>query len=223
MITEVDERPGNRRGLACGLMPSLLVVASLGLAGCGGASDQAPGYSPTQLGSYRDYQYASSPSITLRDQVVASSSTSVSTRTLDGRSPSNSYLHTFVLTAGGRYMAEQKSCDLAGTGCSTTTFSPATVFLPASLEPGYTETTVSTVVGPPYGPLTRVATVDGVESVTVPAGTFSALKITMHNTAPGISSYDHVVWWVPGIGEVKISDSATQTWVLTGYGIAPVP
>jgi hypothetical protein len=181
-----------------------------------------PGYFATQLGSYRDYQYAGSASTAMRNQVVASSSTSVSTKTVDGRTPSDSYLTDFQLAAGGWYMAASKHCALDGTGCVTTTFSPAAVALPASLAPGHTETTVSTAAGAPYGTMTRVATVNGVESVTVPAGTFSALKITTRTTA-GAYPWDHVAWWVPGIGEVKISDGGSQTWVLTGYGVAPVP
>lgn len=100
------------------------------------------------------------------------------------------------------------------------------MIFPASVTPGYVETTVSTVTGAAPGMYTRTVTVDGEESVTVPAGTFTALKVTAHLVE---SDYYNVAWWVRGIGRVKIvnypgsNPASTQISSMSGYGIAAVP
>jgi hypothetical protein len=100
------------------------------------------------------------------------------------------------------------------------------VIFPASTAPGYSETTISSVTGVLPGTSTRAVTVNGVEPVTVPAGTFTALKLTAYLAE---SDGYNVTWWVRGLGRVKIvnysgsNPASTQTWLLTGYGTAPIP
>jgi hypothetical protein len=85
---------------------------------------------------------------------------------------------------------------------------------------------VSSVTGVSPGTYTRTVTVGAVESVTVPAGTFSALKITAHNVEA--DSYN-VTWWVVGVGRVKIvnypgsNPASTQTWSMSAFGVAAIP
>jgi hypothetical protein len=181
-------------------------------------------YFPVTLGSYVDYQFSGS---TNRIQVVASSGSAVTTRTTWNSTPGNYFLDDYSLTGIGAYMNTAKSCSVSTSTCSTTyAYAPPEVIFPASTTPGYSETTVSSVTGATPGTYTRTVTVGAVESVVVPAGTFSALKITAHLVEA--DSYN-VTWWVLGVGRVKIvnypasNPSSTQTWSMSAYGVAAIP
>ena len=54
------------------------------------------------------------------------------------------------------------------------------------------------------------------ETVTVPAGTFSALKITRTNTADGTAKSQ---WFVPGVGKIRESNTTGHLEELTSYMI----
>jgi hypothetical protein len=54
------------------------------------------------------------------------------------------------------------------------------------------------------------------ETVTVPAGTFSALKITRTNTADGSTKSQ---WFVPGVGKIRESNTTGHLEELTSYMI----
>ena len=54
------------------------------------------------------------------------------------------------------------------------------------------------------------------EAVTVPAGTFSALKITRTNTADGTAKSQ---WFVPGVGKIRESNTTGHLEELTSYMI----
>jgi len=54
------------------------------------------------------------------------------------------------------------------------------------------------------------------ETVTVPAGTFSALKITRTDTADGSSKSQ---WFVPGVGKIRESNTTGHLEELTSYMI----
>jgi hypothetical protein len=65
--------------------------------------------------------------------------------------------------------------------------------------------------------ITENWTTDAVnETVTVPAGTFSALKITRTNTADGTSKSQ---WFVPGVGKIRESNTTGHLEELTSYMI----
>jgi hypothetical protein len=84
---------------------------------------------------------------------------------------------------------------------------------------------VPTAAAPGAFSLTRDIVVNGVESVTVPAGTFSALKVTATITYSlnGVQSGTNVEWWAAGTGRVKIlnyptaNPSQATTWALTAH------
>jgi hypothetical protein len=186
----------------------------------------AASYFPVRPGSYFEYLASGS---TNRIQVVASSPTTVTTRNTYSSTPNSYDLNDYVLTGGGAYMLTSRTCSTTSSVCGTSAaYAPPEVIFPSSSALGYSETTVSSVTGAMAYTLTRSLTVDGIESVTVPAGTFSALKITAHNVSSPFDNYN-VTWWVRGLGRVKIlnypssNPSSTQTWVLTGYGDAAIP
>jgi hypothetical protein len=54
------------------------------------------------------------------------------------------------------------------------------------------------------------------ETVTEPAGTFSALKITRTNTADGTAKSQ---WFVPGVGKIRESNTTGHLEELTSYSI----
>ncbi len=63
--------------------------------------------------------------------------------------------------------------------------------------------------------ITENWTTDAVnEVVTVPAGTFSALKITRTNTADGTAKSQ---WFVPGVGKIRESNTTGHLEELTSY------
>ena len=65
--------------------------------------------------------------------------------------------------------------------------------------------------------ITENWTTDAVnETVTVPAGTFSALKITRTDTANGASKSQ---WFVPGVGKIRESNTTGHLEELTSYMI----
>ncbi len=55
------------------------------------------------------------------------------------------------------------------------------------------------------------------ETVTVPAGTFSAVRITRTDTASGGSAKTQ--WFVPGVGKVRESNNSGHLEVLSSYSI----
>lgn len=120
-----------------------------------------------------------------------------------------------------------------GTLTSSTEYSPSILMLPSNLTPGYFSTSSSTVTTGPTstGTLTREVTVGAVETVTVPAGTFSAVKITLNTTtawASGSQSQNTAVrWFVKDVGWVKSitysggNSANAVTSTLSSYSIKP--
>lgn len=91
-----------------------------------------------------------------------------------------------------------------GAPVSVLTYSPPQLILPSSAAPGTTASSTSTVTGgaTPFT-LVRSVTVDGIESVTVPAGTFSALRTTAHLTPSVGTATVSVDWWAKSVGRVR--------------------
>lgn len=99
----------------------------------------------------------------------------------------------------------------------TRTYSPGFNLYPASLQIGSTETQTVTVTSSKSGvsTMTRTVTIQGIESVTVAAGTFpTALKLLVTNPAYGSAD---TYWLVQNVGMVKHSGSASEQ--LVSYNI----
>lgn len=83
----------------------------------------------------------------------------------------------------------------------------------------WTETYTDAVTAPaaqPGGAVTVTWTVEAVdERVTVPAGTFSCLRV--HSVDSGASGYDSTFWFARNVGKVK--ESGTEVRELVGYRI----
>ena len=113
----------------------------------------------------------------------------------------------------------------------TSTYSPPELYVPASVIPGGSATQSGTVTQTfgdgssstdPYSQMLRFDT----ESVTVPAGTFAAVRVTSQRTISGNVS-TNTFWIVDGMGMVKLqyNDSAgnVQGFSLSSINFAPAP
>ncbi len=128
------------------------------------------------------------------------------------------------LTSDGGGLGVVSSLLYSATGSLTSSFaySPPALLLPPDIFPGATASRTSTV-SPGVATQTRNLTVNGVESVTVPAGTFSALKVTTLIAFSNAPSSVFIAWYAPGVGRVKsltyavATPSATTTSELAAY------
>lgn len=131
---------------------------------------------------------------------------------------------------------------ISSTTVSDNTYSPSELWFPSSVANGTVETRTSTqssqvsVNGGPAIDSTSTQevtiTVHPAESVSVPAGTFQAVKMieTIQNTEEGTTTMSTVEeWFAPGVGLVKMiastldmvsgQTSVTQTRELTSYSV----
>lgn len=105
-----------------------------------------------------------------------------------------------------------------GSGAATIkTLSSTGVTLPAHVQAGDSWSQVATMQfstsqGSSTGTLTYSLKAIGMETVSVPAGSFSAMKIQVSAVSQGLAlviSIDGFEWWAPGVGEVQESDNAS--------------
>jgi hypothetical protein len=129
---------------------------------------------------------------------------------------------SFRLDDGGLGGVSSSSYSATGSLTSSIAYSPPLLILPPDTTPGATASSTSTL-SPGATTQTRSLTVNGVESVTVPAGTFSALKVTTLIASSNAPPAYFVAWYAPGVGRVKsltypvATPSAATTWELAAY------
>ncbi len=118
----------------------------------------------------------------------------------------------------------------------TYAYSPPMLLVPSDMTPGNTLSSTSTWTyssggSSSTGTIIRSISVDSIESVTVPAGTFTAVKIST-TIARNPSSGSQVIimetrWYVQGIGWVKIisypavTPTDTTTGELVSFSLLP--
>ena len=91
-------------------------------------------------------------------------------------------------------------------------------FTNAPLGVGWTDTACGNIT---------VATNEAIESVTVPAGTFTCIRVRKQRLNTSIPNPVWIEWWSPGFGQVKWIDYNVDpseyppvVYQLTGYGVA---
>jgi hypothetical protein len=214
------------------------VVLCAGLLSCGGSkSDGATNYFPTATGTGWNFRVTAPPttsapngsSYSVSMQVTQGSSSAVTIKSSGSNLPMTYLVQTFEITDTGvlesSSLLHSATTDAVTSGSS---YSPPTLILPSNTGSGSTASSTSTVTPEGAGAVrtymvTRDIVVNGVESVTVPAGTFSALKVTTHVTGTETGGFDayNVQWYGEGVGHVKIvnyptaTPAATTTWELT--------
>jgi hypothetical protein len=122
---------------------------------------------------------------------------------------------TFVLEKGALSVASAQSRNAAGAVISTVEYSPPTPLLPADTRDAATVTTVSTMTsGGVASTVTRTVTVEGRELLTLPGGSFQALRV--RSQFEGRETFTRT-WFAPGVGAVQ-----TATFQLSAPDGPPV-
>jgi hypothetical protein len=159
-----------------------------------------------------------------------------------GSSTSSSSLEDLLLVSGNGYLQSSNGTKIftsAVAGSTTSTFSigyttPGYIVFIGQLATGTivngSTTKTETVTPSVYtSSITNTYTVIGPETVTVPAGTFSAIRVSFTETITITSPYPSVTtingdyWYAPSVGLVKVSqtssgyDTRTTTESLTSY------
>ncbi len=139
---------------------------------------------------------------TAETDTAQSTSTSTSVQNLECRSDGLYAISTtvdYVVNAGGQQF----------TGTTTTTYDPAALLQPLTLDVGSTwdssfeGTTTDSMAGSQDFSFSQAAEVVAAESVTVPAGTYDSLKVTY---SPSNGSPSNA-WLAVGVGTVKTDAS----------------
>jgi hypothetical protein len=205
------------------VLATVLFGAALASVGCGDSDDPAPveARDVTTLGATQTYQVATPDGRHHSETAVVDqvNGTEFSRRTTFSNSTDYT-THTYVVSDRTQRLVESRRFTEGGE--SRSVYSPPALIHPADLTPGATASSISTVTTtgsvPQTTTHTRDVTVNGVEQLTVPAGTFAALKTTtVQDAATTI-----VQWWVAGRGRVKVvafdaaAPTSVTTWELVG-------
>jgi DUF3108-like len=212
--------------LGAGLLLALLVS-------CGASSDSdgAAAYFPTATGMAWTYTVTPPGGAPYTDsvQITQGSPLSVVKKNTTSNNAVTYTLATYELRSTGvgesSYLLYRISDNVMVGGYL---YSPPSLIIPANTAAGSATSVTSmatqqNAMGAPANySSTRDATLSS-ESVTVAAGTFSALKVTTHiSNSNGYDGYN-VQWYAPGVGSVKIvnyataTPTATTTWELTSH------
>lgn len=211
------------------------LVVALTLSACGGGADApaaptgaAATYVRTTVGSSMTRSFENSAGIYTDTEIVTARSASGFT-TRSTSSLGDDIGDDYQISGGALYLVTQRTYT-GGLVTDQSDYAPAYLVLPGDATPGSTASRITTLSsgGTPIITYTKTATVNGLESVTVPAGTFQALKVTAVTVRSTGSTTTTVVWWAAGLGSVKslsyAGSSATGTpiasFVLTAYSPA---
>ena len=134
------------------------------------------------------------------------------TRRVVSSNATTAQVRSFTLQDGTVGLSAIATYDSNGAQTSSTTYAPPLLIFPAVTTPGTTASRTSTATSATgtYAQV-RSLTVDGLESVTVPAGTFQALRITTIVNPSSASASTVVQWFAPGVGKVKELNYAAAT------------
>lgn len=139
---------------------------------------------------------------------------------------------TYHIDADGMtHSTDVRASSVDGGRNALTSYTPSLLLMPFNITAGCTASRTSTATnGSEFGPIDPNATittrrdiiVDGVEEITVPAGTFSAMKITTNLTemlsSGQVNERQNIRWYAPGIGPIKtVNLPGPQTWELLSF------
>ncbi len=224
------------RGFRC-VTVALLAAAGAGASSCagkdpGGEPAIAGGYDVPTPGAWLTYQVtpAGSAAYTQTQQITAASSDGFVRRSYTGASTSY-FESVYQVVGGAELLSGSNFYRTDGTPTLAVGYAPPELILPSDVAPGATASSTSTATGGTSTyTVVRDVTVGWIETVTVPAGTFQALRVTAVLTQSNLTgTSDNVAWWAPGVGRVKIvnfptaTPSSTTTWELTSAGQGPLP
>ncbi len=175
-------------------------------------------YSPKTQGSTWTYLIttASSYTTTETDTIIQSSSTTYSLKYYFSGVADYGIDDIVQMSNGTWGISKETYYNAQGAVLFDNTFTPPSVLGPANWSVGTQESYTSTLNQNSAGLTSRTdINVVGFESVTVPAGTFNALKITFTNSINGTITN----WYADGVGCVKSIYPSFQIDELTSYTI----
>jgi hypothetical protein len=187
------------------------------------SNNTASSYFPLTVGSKWSYKYTAGVSTRTIDKEVTSAGKIKET---DG---STVYYYNYTVSDTGVYSPQNEVSGIPSDSRTYTTLnSPSRLRIPGNLSSGavqsqtYTTTSTSVdssngnVVSYPSSTYTEAYTVIGTESVTVPAGTFNALKIKS-SSASSATQYN---WYSYNVGLIKsTTDGVDSVLELASYSI----
>lgn len=208
-----------------------VAAAAIASAGCVQDTPNAGSWDVSVPGSWQEYRATrgADPPFAYRIAVVGDSATGFTRRATVPGDP-HALESTYVVLDGSEFVERVTTYASDGSVVRTTTYVPPFPVLSANDAAGHITTVTSTVTSDGVASESiRAVTVDGVESVAVPAGAFKALKTSARITSSVDGESWNVVWWARGIGRVKMMawESAHPedgtTYELTAYGSPPEP
>ena len=182
------------------------------------------GYNPTAVGDSWTYRISFTGQ-TPSNQTVTVSKNAGSTYELvttvdDG---SSTFVDTYQVTSAGASLSSETDTFNGSMSVSTLTYQPPYLLIPADLSSGKVVTSTTLLTMTSGTSTTQVSymatiTVNGAESVQVPAGTFTALKLTTVVVVQTIPSGETGTvtgrhWLAKDVGYVK-ADSSDGTWTM---------
>lgn len=199
---------------------ALLAVLVFGLAGCGnedGGSAADPTYTPVTVES--SWSYSRSNGGVRTEKIVARTNNQVTREVND--SITGKSVASEVISSNAMFLARVDILGADGAIAVTKTYgpSPGMLFVPSSATPGTRETQAVQITTQPANTQTSLSTditVDGVETITVPAGIFSnALKIqTVISPGP-----TYTTWFAANVGMIRQDVNGVKSLELTSYTI----
>jgi hypothetical protein len=191
----------------------LLSILILMLFSCGGGGHNKKNYYPIATGNTWTYNNTSNTSApyTSTSEIIQSSYSSYSNKFTTSENDFYNVMNASLFSNGWGWTAAY-TFDASDNLLHTLTYSPSELVFPSNTSVG-THVSQTDIHSPGSVLHTVDITVDGVESVTVPAGTFSnALKLTYTHTLSG-STYTATQWYADGVGLIKstVTSSATSS------------
>lgn len=198
----------------------ILAVMLFGLAGCGGdggGNTTVSTYTPVTAGT--TWSYSRSDNGTRTEKILANSNNQVTREVVD--STTGRSVATELNSNKAAYLATVDLYNAAGSISATKTYSPSPgmLFVPSSTTPGSHETQNVQINTMPTNTNTSLSTdisVVGVETITVPAGTFeNTLKIQ----TTILPSTTYTTWFAINVGMIRQDVNTVKSIELTSYSI----
>lgn len=237
-VAHKNENEGEGMRALRAFVLSIVFIISMLLTGCGGGGSSATASTPTTSGTnvyfpasvgftwtYNVTSPSANPYTVIEtvNQVSASGFSTTEQASNGTLNETINYSYTNSTLEISSYIENSTSL--------TYTYTPAAIVLPADMTVGSSASTTSSLLSNNVtnSSILRNITIDDDETITVPAGIFTARKATLTiNTTPVSGQPSQMIynyWYVDNIGKVKTefynANSPTQitTWEMASYSL----
>lgn len=193
-----------------------MIIFDLVACGGGGGNNGTPttNYYPIATGNTWTYNNTSdgiNGTYTSMSEIIQSSNSSYSIKFTTSQNDFYNMMNATLFSNGWGWTAAF-TFDASDSLLHTSTYSPSELVFPSNTSVG-THVSQTDIHSTPNGSELHTVdiTVDGVESVTVPAGTFSnALKLMYIHTLSG-ATFTETQWYADGVGLIKVTITSSAT------------